>query len=625
MKTNKIFFLTMGIVLLSSQMNGQITSHRNNIVTVSDPANNCGYGKNALNNTGTGIDNTAVGYKALQLNASGNNNTAVGVKALTNNDDGSDNTAIGAESLYNNCSGGVIGDKNTALGHSSLHNNTDGDENTATGKSALYSNTAGSHNTALGSGALFSNSGVAGNYGEDNSAAGYQSLYNNTLGVRNVALGSQALYNGQNYNHNTAVGFKSNYNVLGHDNTTIGHSAMYSGGENNTAAGYKALYNNSSFDNTAYGHKALYNNQALGNVAIGSGASSIASAGGRNTACGYNALKNNNGAYNIGLGCFAGQNFANGTIYNTAVGYQSLQYINPGSYNTLVGALTDMTGNFSNSSAIGISAMITGNNMIRLGAITTSVGGNSAYTTSSDGRFKYNIDADEVKGLDFIMRLRPVAYNFDFNKYEAFIFQNQNDSMRKKLFEEDLTRLDQVRYSGFIAQEVEKAAKESNFDFNGIYKPADENDSYKLSYDAFVVPLVKAIQEQQKILEQQKVRTQDLKNKLTNQNNIISGISDGIFNALLISLVEKTDPGIDFSIRQSVTDNKLVVNYFLPTKSLAYSLLVYDSNGNQISEYKIPSLVKEGVISTESLEPGHYILTMLQDGKCVGIQNFNSK
>ena len=66
-----------------------------------------------------------------------------------------------------------------------------------------------------------------------------------------------------------------------------------------------------------------------------------------------------------------------------------------------------------------------------------------------------------------------------------------------------------TRYTGFIAQEVEQAAKNVNFDFSGIDKPKQEvgngqqatgngqqvTDYYGLRYAEFVVPLVKAKQE----------------------------------------------------------------------------------------------------------------------------------
>ena len=50
-------------------------------------------------------------------------------------------------------------------------------------------------------------------------------------------------------------------------------------------------------------------------------------------------------------------------------------------------------------------------------------------------------------------------------------------------------------YTGFIAQDVEAAAKKLNYDFSGVYHPQNDKDLYGLSYADFVVPLVKAVQE----------------------------------------------------------------------------------------------------------------------------------
>jgi len=61
-----------------------------------------------------------------------------------------------------------------------------------------------------------------------------------------------------------------------------------------------------------------------------------------------------------------------------------------------------------------------------------------------------------------------------------------------------------IRRSGFIAQEVERAAQASGYNFSGIIRPRTEQEHYSLSYESFVVPLVKAVQEQQQQIEQLK-------------------------------------------------------------------------------------------------------------------------
>ncbi|RLD37128.1 MAG: hypothetical protein DRI89_15515 [Bacteroidetes bacterium] len=55
--------------------------------------------------------------------------------------------------------------------------------------------------------------------------------------------------------------------------------------------------------------------------------------------------------------------------------------------------------------------------------------------------------------------------------------------------------------TGFIAQEVEQAAQTSGYDFSGVTRANDDLGMYSLSYSQFVVPLVKAVQEQQQQIE----------------------------------------------------------------------------------------------------------------------------
>ncbi|HXO74206.1 MAG TPA: hypothetical protein VN824_03225, partial [Puia sp.] len=71
-----------------------------------------------------------------------------------------------------------------------------------------------------------------------------------------------------------------------------------------------------------------------------------------------------------------------------------------------------------------------------------------------------------------------------------------------------------IRRSGFIAQEVEKAAQSSGYSFSGIVKPNTAQDHYSLSYESFVVPLVKAVQEQQAQIESLQKQIDELKTLL---------------------------------------------------------------------------------------------------------------
>jgi hypothetical protein len=56
--------------------------------------------------------------------------------------------------------------------------------------------------------------------------------------------------------------------------------------------------------------------------------------------------------------------------------------------------------------------------------------------------------------------------------------------------------------SGFIAQDVEAAARSVGYDFSGVCAPKNEDDFYGLRYAEFVVPLVKSVQELKQMVDE---------------------------------------------------------------------------------------------------------------------------
>lgn len=348
------------------------------------------------------------------------------------------------------------GNQNTAIGNFSMWFNTTGHNNAALGFSALSSNTTGINNTAIGISSLNSN-----NTGIENTATGAFALDLNTSGGANSAYGANSLLNNRT-------------------------------GSNNTAAGEFSLYNNDGTGNTATGYTSLLNN-TIGehNTAVGSTSMNNNSTGSFNAAVGYQSMFSNvTGSYNAAVGNFTLGNCLNGTV------------------NTGIGSFADAADNTINATAIGFGAFVNTSNKVRIGNSTvTSIEGQVPFTTPSDGRFKYQVKED-VKGLDFILQLRPVTYQFDVKGFDAHERQGQKNSKAAPVNNFITAAFDEasaIRRSGFIAQEVEKAADASGYNFSGIIKPKTEQEHYSLSYESFVVPLVKAIQEQQKlILELQK-------------------------------------------------------------------------------------------------------------------------
>jgi hypothetical protein len=414
-------------------------------------------------NTNSGTNNTAIGYNALASNNNTSHNIALGGNALYSQAFVSAlatyNIAIGDSALFSNLpTGANFGTNNVAVGSSSLAANTVGINNIAIGTKSQQSNTIGTNNIAIGAGTLQHNI-----TGADNVAIGSLALQSNTAGS-NVAIGEDALFQNTNGSQNVAIGALSSLS---------GSSAA-----NNTAVGYKTLYDNSTGDfNTVIGCNAAYTLSAgQSNVAVGSNAMEYADSASGNTAVGAQAMLSN----------------SNAGFYNTAIGY---------------GADEMAPGGFTNSTALGYLATITGNNQIVLGnAAITSLRCEATAIIPSDGRFKTDI-TENIPGLEFITRLRPVSYHFQARAYEKFIGRPEDKIAQQ---EDAYKKAEQVIHTGFIAQEVEKAAGDINFNFSGLHKPDNEHDTYGLAYSDFVMPLIKAVQQQQQQIEKQNARISQL-------------------------------------------------------------------------------------------------------------------
>jgi hypothetical protein len=341
-------------------------------------------------------------------------------------------------------------------------------DNTSYGLNAAQAITTGYNNTATGSASLAANT-----TGYSNTAIGYQSLYANTTGSQNVAIGVGSLFANTTGGDNTANGMWSlNFNTSGYNNTANGSGALF--------------VNTTGSDNTANGKWSLASNTTgIDNVASGSGS----------------LFNNTTGYYNSAIGFVSLSSNTTGNE-NTAMGRNSLATNTTGNNNTALGNFADVsTGTLNNAMALGNSATVNASNKVVVGGTSvTVIGGQVGWSTLSDGRFKSQIQ-ENVPGLDFILKLKPVTYRFEARKFEHFL--GRPDSLIQQLSNSYDLAESEVR-TGFIAQEVESAAKKIGYDFSGIHKPQNDKDNYSLAYAEFTVPIVKAIQEQQqKISDQQ--------------------------------------------------------------------------------------------------------------------------
>lgn len=504
-----------------------------------------------------GLSNTAVGTSAMRANTIGFNNTANGYRALYSNTTGYSNTATGFFSLYNT----TIGRENTAHGQSALYNNTTGNFNTAIGMYALFNNVAGSESTAIGYNAMLNannnsnapisqsvavgfealrgSSTPADNIGVANTAMGYRALWSNSSGNGNTATGRAALLTNSTGFFNTAIGYYTLYlNSMGTDNTAAGSGALYSNttASQNTAIGCGALLNQSysnsgtawNSNNVAVGYEALFSNQPISigngnqNTAIGTFASRANTSGYDNTSLGFNALNNNTiGHHNTAVGTFAGND------------------LNNRSYNTIIGSYAHVGLSSNNCIAIGVDAFTNVSNVALLGNTTNGpVGGYANWTNFSDGRFKTGIQ-ENVIGLDFIRRLRPVTYHMDINGLHNFWGISGAGDRDANMHQQDaIIKKEAISMTGFVAQEVEQAAQDSGYDFDGVVKPAHDKDHYRISYASFVVPLVKAVQEQQQMINALTKSNQELHDRVRAMSTVENLKAE---NEKLLQRIEKLE------------------------------------------------------------------------------------
>jgi endosialidase-like protein len=282
---------------------------------------------------------------------------------------------------------------------------------------------------------------------------------------------------------NVPLNFKINGQLAGRI-----ESAYYSGANrSNTFLGFQSGINNASGDyNISFGLNALLTN----------------SSGNNNTAVGYASLLNSNSSNNTAIGDDALMYNTSG-INNTALGSFTGSLNTTGNFNTVIGYNADVTqNNFTNATAIGANAKVAGSNIIQLGdANVTAIETNrnctmiaGGYGTYSDARLKTLIKPLTL-GLNFIEMLKPVTY----------LYKDEKDNHI---------------HSGFIAQDVEKTAKQLGTDFSGVYAPDKTGKYYMLNYQDFIMPLVNAVQQQQQIINNQNKKIDALQKRLDKMEKI---------------------------------------------------------------------------------------------------------
>ena len=208
------------------------------------------------------------------------------------------------------------------------------------------------------------------------------------------------------------------------------------------------------------------------------------------------------GARNTILGSLSGKGITTG-YENTCIGYAAGDALTTGNNNIIIGQSVDADSvSQANAIVIGVGFQGAGNDFSfgKAGnVVSNDFNADANWSRSSDERLKKNI-TNQTLGLDFINALRTVKYN-----WKASGDLDASDAQLAHLREEDadgniINHMDtDVVMHNFIAQEVKAALDTAGVSDFGGWKE-DQYGVQQVSREMFVIPLVKAVQEQSALI-----------------------------------------------------------------------------------------------------------------------------
>ena len=230
--------------------------------------------------------------------------------------------------------------------------------------------------------------------------------------------------------------------------------------------------------------------------------------------------------------------------------------------------------------------------------------------------------------MEFIKALRPVVYNFDAVKFEEFLRQNYPADVREKQInnmQESLKKATDIRQTGFIAQEVEEAAKKVGYNFNGVHHPETKEDNYSVSYEKFVVPLVKAVQEldatqsskfevQSSKLEQLEMENAQLKKELNEMKSCVENLCNT--SQQKTTNHELTTTNYLLQNNPNPFNQTTTIRFSIPQNATSAFIKIYSLNGVELKSFDVKNQNQISV-AANSLSAGVYAYVLIVDDNTV--------
>jgi len=209
--------------------------------------------------------------------------------------------------------------------------------------------------------------------------------------------------------------------------------------------------------------------------------------GNSSVAVGYDAIKLSTGWGNIGLGASAGAVITSGTG------------------NTIIGSESNASGTGATSQIVlGRSVTATADSAVHIGSdgghVRCDFTVDADWDQVSDVRKKTNIE-DSTLGLEFISKLRPVIFNFKAPSEYPEEWQEYDANKTEPVVTD--------KKIGLIAQEVKQVIDDLDVEYyDGTWGERPDGQQ-EISMTAYVVPLIKAVQELSAEVEELKSKLEE--------------------------------------------------------------------------------------------------------------------
>lgn len=215
------------------------------------------------------------------------------------------------------------------------------------------------------------------------------------------------------------------------------------------------------------------------------------------------------------------------------------------------------------------------------------------YYTTSDSTLKENVESiDDV--LEKIKKINGIRYTLKDD-----VFTNLPKELKKHYQRPEL---------GFLAQEVQRVFPE--------VVEEDENHKLAISYSRMTPVLLEAIKEQQKEIESNTQKIQELNKRIEELEKAISGLTNqGDFKSLESSNLSQS---YLYQNRPNPFSTSTSINYFIDGSVQNASIIIYDIYGKELKNYKISSIGEGSItVNASELTAGTYLYKMVCDGKVV--------